>query len=403
MGDIERGSIRVQGFSDAEMDFQLIRQLGAISARAASAGECLQLAAEIGGNDPARWVEAFAIQAKWQEEDGLNRLHRNHAISGREQLLKASQSFRAAEYYAPSATEEQAQLGNQSADCFIAAMATSDFHFERHHIEWEDIQLPTYFISPADDGRCRDTIMIISGFDGTLEEEFLMRGMAAVERGYNVIHFAGPGQMDVFRSYADTAFRPDYEKVVREVIDYFSQREEVNMDTLALMGISFGGYFATRAAVAEPRIKRLIANSPILNLHAYLAAFTGMDPAEMPKEEDFSLADLPNIPEEEMSKQLAAQSSQLMIRFGRRSFREVFIHLREYQVDESLLSKLSIPCLAMIGSSEGAEPYKQYERFAKLTKAATFEFTNTQGASTHCQVGNVNFANAVVYDWLDEL
>ncbi|MCC5792703.1 MAG: alpha/beta hydrolase [Legionellaceae bacterium] len=403
MSTIERGSIRVKGFSNPEMDFQLIRQLGAASSRAASIGECLYIADAIQDHDHRQWVEAFARQALWQEEDGLERLRRNHLVSGREQLWKASLSFRAAEYYAPPGSEEQASLGLQSAGCFSSAMATTDFHFESHLIAFDHHRLPAYFISRHNDGQKRKTIMIISGFDGTLEEEFLMRGMAALERGYNVIHFAGPGQMDVFRHHSDTVFRPDYETVVRAVIDHFAFREEVDMDSLCLMGISFGGYFAIRAALAEPRIKSLIANSPILDLHAYLCAFTGMDPAQLPVEEDFNLEDLSAIPETEMSPQLKLQAAQLMVRFGGRSFRETFLHVRDYRVNEQLLSALMIPCLALYGSSEGHEPQQQARRFVELCPhASAFEFSSQQGASTHCQVGNISFANAVTYDWLDE-
>lgn len=403
MGDIERGSIAVQGFSDPEMDFQLIRQMGAASSGGSSVGECLYLAEVIGDNDPAQWVAQFSQQAQWQEKDGLDRLYRNHTISARAQLWKASLSFRAAEYYCTPASSEQGKYGQRSAACFAAAMATTNMHFERHHIPFNNRQLPAYFISPKEDGRCRKTIFIISGFDGTLEEEFLMRGMAGIERDYNVILFAGPGQMDTFRNHPDTAFCANYEEVVSRVFDYFAHRKEIDQRTLCLMGISFGGYFACRAAAVEPRIKRLIANSPILNLHAYTCAFIGMDPAEMPKEEDITIAMLPEIPEEELSKQLASQSAHLMIRFGRRSFRDTFLHLRDYTVDSNALSERSIPCLALLGASEGGEPRQQFEQFVALTKADKFTFTSAQGASTHGQVGNINFANAVVYDWLDEL
>ncbi|MDW9025534.1 alpha/beta hydrolase [Legionella pneumophila] len=402
MSDISRGDIRVKGFTDSEMDFQLIRQLGSSSYKAASVGECLNIANTMKNEDPEEWVRQFERLAEWQKKDGLERMVKNHVISGREQLFKASNSFRAAEYCSPPSSEHHRKLGLNSADCFCTAISSMDIHFENHSIPYKNINLPCYFISPANDGEKRDTVMIVSGFDGTLEEEFLMRGLAAVERGYNVIHFAGPGQMDVFRKYPDTYFEPDFEQVVKRIINYFEFRQEINMAKLTLMGISFGGYFATRAASHEPRIKVLIANSPILDLHAYMCSFVKMDPCEMPDSEDFSINDLPSIPNEVMPPQLKAQTEHLIRRFGQPTFKATFNYLREFTVGNSL-NHIKIPCLALLGSGEGGEPGKQFAEFCKTTNSAQYEFSDFEGAGSHCQVGNVSYSNAVVYDWLDSL
>lgn len=402
MSDISRGGIRVKGFENPEMDFQLIRQLGSTSYGAASVGECLNIANQIQHGTPEDWVKAFERQANWQKEDGIARLEKNHIISGREQLIKACNSFRAAEYFSPCLFEHHRQLGLFSADCFSMAIGSMDLHFERHSIPYKDIAIPTYFISPANDGVKRKTIMIVSGFDGTLEEEFFMRGMAAVERGFNVIHFAGPGQMDVFRKFPDTYFEPDFENVVKKVIDFYEFRQEVDLDSLALLGISIGGYFATRAASFEPRITALIANSPVLDVHAYMVSFAGMDPAEMPEKDDFTIEDLPHIPEEEFPVELKAQSEQLMVRYGRHSFKKTFVYLKEFKVGEAL-ANIKCPALAMIGESEGGEPRQQYEVFRERLSADGYEFRDFEGAGSHCQVGNVSFANAVMYDWLETI
>lgn len=402
MSDISRGDIPVTGFTDPEMDFQLIRQLGSSAYGAASVGECLNIAREIKDNNPEQWVSKFEHLGEWQKKDGLDRLVKGHVVSGREQLFKAANSFRAAEYYSPCTSEHHRKLGLSSADCFTTAISNMDVHFENHAIAYKNINLPAYFITPENDGVKRHTILIVSGFDGTLEEEFMMRGLAAVERGYNVIHFAGPGQMDVFRKYPDTHFEPDYEQVLKRVLNYFEFRHEINMNTLTLMGISFGGYFATRAACHEPRIKQLIANSPILDLHAYMCSFVGMDPSEMPDADNFTIEDLPSIPDEVMTPQLKVQTAQLILRFGQPTFKETFQYLKEFHIGNEL-AELKSQNLALIGNSEGGEPRRQFDKFCKLTDAEHYEFNDFEGAGSHCQAGNVSYANAVVYDWLDSL
>ncbi|MCP0913713.1 MULTISPECIES: alpha/beta hydrolase family protein [Legionella] len=402
MNDISRGNIRVRGFANEEMDFQLLRQLGATSYGAASVGECFNLSAKIADGNPKNWVQEFTRLAEWQKNDGLERLLKNHIISGREQLFKACNSFRAAEYYSPCASEQHRTLGLNSADCFRTAISTLDIHFETHSITYQDIAIPIYFFSPANDGVQRKTVLMVSGFDGTMEEEFFMRGWAAIERNYNVIHFAGPGQMDVFRQYPTTFFQPDFEQVVSKVIDHIAFRQEVNMNKLALVGISIGGYFATRAAAHEPRIKALVANSPILDVYAYLTSFVPGNPLDIPDDHDFTLADIPFIPDTEFPVELKARTEQLLMRYGRHSFKNTFKYLQEFQVGEAI-NNITCPCLGLIGTAEGEEPRKQFAEFCRQVRADSYEFNDFEGASTHCQVGNVSFANAVMYDWLDQL
>lgn len=72
MSDISRGDIRVKGFTDSEMDFQLIRQLGSSSYKAASVGECLNIANTMKNEDPEEWVRQFERLAEWQKRTVWN-------------------------------------------------------------------------------------------------------------------------------------------------------------------------------------------------------------------------------------------------------------------------------------------------------------------------------------------
>ena len=83
--------------------------------------------------------------------------------------------------------------------------------------------------------------------------------------------------------------RPDWENVVTPVIDYALTRPEIDPDRIALVGWSFGGFLAPRAAAFEHRIAALIADPgqgdqrdqivPLLPLDdAQKAAFPNIDP-----------------------------------------------------------------------------------------------------------------------------
>ena len=102
-------------------------------------------------------------------------------------------------------------------------------------------------------------MIITGGYDSTAEETYFFSGAAAVERGYTCIVFDGPGQGAAIIEN-EMVFRPDWEAVVGPVVDHALMRPEVDPARIALMGISFGGYLAARAASGEPRLAACIAD-----------------------------------------------------------------------------------------------------------------------------------------------
>jgi pimeloyl-ACP methyl ester carboxylesterase len=386
------------------MDFQLIRQMGTARYGGASVGECLSLARRIQNAVPASWVAEFAAAAARQEADARKRAERKHTVSARDQYLVASNSYRAAEYYTGILDPKHVQYGLKSRECFLAAMKLQGDAFELVSLPFGDTPLPAYHLCPAGVTGKRKTLLIISGYDGTLEETYLAYGKPALERGYNLMLFAGPGQMDTMRFHPKLTFTPEYEKVVAAALDYLLARADTDPQRIALMGISFGGYFATRMAAHEPRIGALIANSPIVDLHAYMTSFVGFDPAQMPDSDDFRLADIDYLGGPLASPQLREITRNMMLRFGCDSFKQTYVRLREFRVDDAQLANIRCPVLGLVGNGEGKNPLAQLERFRSRVSgpATTHVFTEEEGADGHCQTGNLAYSAAVSMDWLDE-
>lgn len=402
---LERSGTRVAGFADAEMDYQLMRQLGAARYGGASVGECLALARRIKDADPESWVAEFAAAGRRQKLDAGARLTRGHGTSARDQYLVASNSYRAAEYYCIASDPRHAQLGLESRECFLAAMRAGGIAYEAFSLPLDGAQLPAYYFrNPAAQGKRAKTLLIISGYDGTLEETWLAYGRAAMERGYHLMLFTGPGQMDTLRFYAGITFVPAFERIGRVALDHVLARADVDPRRVALMGISFGGYFATRIAAHEPRVRALVANSPIIDLHAYMASFVGFDPAEMPDGEDIALADIDKIPPGAIPPQTLAMMHNLMLRVGGGSFKRAYQRLREFRVPPEKLKAIACPALALVGDGEGREPMAQSERFCQSVTGPVRQhvFTREEGADGHCQTLNLAYSAAVSMDWLDE-
>ncbi len=410
----ERSATRVKGFADPEMDFQLLRQLGACVYGGGSIGECLYAASRIEDETAATWSKVFMDIGRREERDADKRAAKRHKVSAGEQYLKACNSYRAAEYFFDMQSPQHRKAGLASRDCFIKAMKLTGYRFEVVDIPFEKMKLKAYFIAPDKSRKRRKTMMAISGFDGTLEEAYL-GGRAALDRGYNLFLFCGPGQMDTYRFYQGVPFRPDYEAPISAAITWLLRRKDVDARRLALMGLSLGGYFVVRAAAFDKRIRALIADSPIVDLHAYMSSVAGIDPALLPDEYGMTHAELEN-PKSIKDKAFRgivsgmppsnrANAMAVMDRFGQKTVKAAFVYMKEFRVDRAGLRNITCPVLALAGAGEGGEAERQFKSFCRgvAGPVAKHLFTLEEGADAHCQVNNLGLAAAVIYDWLDEL
>lgn len=123
--------------------------------------------------------------------------------------------------------------------------------------------LPVMYVEP-ENGKTVDTIVLHGGYDSYMEE-FLQMILYLRDNGFAVYLFEGPGQGGVLRKEGMT-FTPEWEKPVKAVLDFF------NLDDVSIIGLSLGAMLAPRAAVFEPRIKRVVAWSLLPNLFDLLLA-----------------------------------------------------------------------------------------------------------------------------------
>ena len=193
-----------------------------------------------------------------------------HPVSARESYLRASNYYRLCEFYLrvdSSNDPEVREVGQLSVDSFARAAQLMNPAPKRVKIPYEGTTLPGWWV-PADLGTAhptggdpdgpRPTLLFHGGFDSTEEELYFTGGAAAARRGYHVLAFAGPGQGSALRDQK-LLFRPDWDAVVTPAVDWLLARPDVDPDRIALMGMSFGGLLAPRAAATEHRVAALIA------------------------------------------------------------------------------------------------------------------------------------------------
>jgi hypothetical protein len=399
---ITRSATRVRGFADPEMDFQLLRSLGVANSMGAAVGEILAAVRDIKDGDPRTWPPAFAALGDRTRSVAHSVLPK-HPVSARDHFQRASMYYRAAEYYDDPVTETARVHGLASRDAFLEAAKLLPWTFEVLQIPFEHVWLPGYFMQPAStEARPRKTVIVLTGFDGTGEELYFQTGHAALERGWNVLIAEGPGQTGFLRFHPDVSFRPDYEVPVGAMIDYVLSRGDVDPQRLAVYGISFGGYFASRAAAYDRRIKALVANSPIPDLHAYLVGFVGPEMATNPP--PLTLEEIDRLPDQQMPPGMKLSLKASLRRFDVDSLAAWLERVRAFQIGDAL-KDIRCPSLALVGEGEGSVAMELFESFSRRVSGPVTQrvFTTAEGADSHCQLGNLPLSNSVIYDWLDDV
>jgi len=408
------GITRLHLVESETLDFQFMRTLCYQVCGGASTGEVLRVASELNkrGNTRENWITLWIEQGKHCEKLADEAMRKGHTITARDAYLRAYNYLRAAEYYYESAdVREHFDFYLKGVKCFDKAASLFDFPIDKIEIPYkDDVTLPGYFVSPANDGTKRPTVIICGGGDSYGEESYFTACVPeALARGLNVVLFHGPGQRGVWLRYPDQVFRSDYEKPITAVVDYTIRRKEVDAERLALYGYSLGGYLAPRAAAFESRISALVANSPIYNFHDFvLGGVVGSLPRYAKKIAQHVIGGMPEAMWSEMEKRLAkrgwdlaAEMEVLMPRFGVRNLYEEIQRFKDFTL-HGLEDRITCPTLCVSAVGEGEEPVAQAHAFynALTCPKEFYSLTVEDGADNHCGLNNIVHTSSVVYDWL---
>ncbi|MGQ9368165.1 alpha/beta hydrolase family protein [Azospirillum sp. ST 5-10] len=394
-------SLRLGGLADPELEFQFVRSLAVMATGGAALGEVLALRPAIDAGGVPAWVESFAALGERVAARGRAALAQGRRATARGDLLRASMYLRAAEYYANPFAPRHRALGLASRDAFRAALPLLDHRAEVVGIPCGGIDLPGYLLRPRDAAGPGRTLVLVGGFDSSGEELYFQAAAEGLARGWTVLIVEGPGQTGCLRDHPAVGFRPDFEVPIGAALDHALTRPEVDGERIALYGISFGGYFAARAAARDRRIRALVLNSPIPDLFAYFAGF--LPPALVAEPEEIGPEDCDAIPDEALPPAAKQGIRTVCFRFAVPHVKAFIERLRAFRLEPGDLGAIRCPSLILVGEGEGPEPRRQFEAFRAGAggPVTPVVFDVASGAEGHCQIGNLPLSAAVVYDWLD--
>lgn len=399
--DIAKVWYRYKLIGQPVMDSQIMFWLGLAPTGLTDVGEVLDTATRIEPGDELSWFEQWLATAERVRGYGDEARARGHMLSAASHLYRAGAYHRAALMRYADPTDARLEAATRTAlDLHDEALRL--FGYDSHVVEipYEESSLygrvhyapgveqaPTLLLHQGLHAWPEDTMWVIDG---------------ALRRGYHVLSFHGPGQGASLRLHGHT-FRSDWEVPVGRVIDFAQSDERLDPARFILMGLSFGGYLAPRAASHERRLHALIANPGVVSwADATLRHFEAIP----------GLLDLHAAGPSAFDRAISALSyampdarwyfQDVTWKHGLSHPHEVIAELRKYDNRDGVAA-IQCKTLIMEGTAEDATPGESQRFYDALTAPKhLMTFDATTASQMHCQGGNQVLAQAWLFDWLDE-
>ena len=262
---------------DPEFREQLATLLSQAHHGGCDADEVLATASRISDGDVDSWV------LEWVWTAGSTWAAANGVLSSGQRHAAAVLYLRAAGYYAAAlshiaGSSERARLPalwRRQRTCWERAVSCVSAAGARIEIPYEGTSLPGWFFAaPGAVGRRRPLVIMHNGAHLPTSAMWGLGGATAAAQGYHWLTFDGPGQQATLFDRG-LFFRPDWEAVLRAVLDAVTQLPNVQQGRIAGVGFGQAGFWLPRALAHENRLVAAAVFPGIVDVSAaWTAALT---------------------------------------------------------------------------------------------------------------------------------
>jgi alpha-beta hydrolase superfamily lysophospholipase len=372
-------------------------------------GEVAAVGLAVGNGDDSAFYNAWVEAADGLAGEAQRLADGGRTASARDLFLRAS-CFYGVSYrplFGRPVDPRLAAAFHKQMDVFNKGLALRDPPAAPLRVPFERTSLPAYFIPAVGyEAVVRPLLICTNGYDATITDMFFASVVAATARGYHCLIFDGPGQGEMLIEHGMT-LRPDWETVIKAVVDFALTLPLVDPARIALSGWSLGGYLAPRAASGEHRLAACIADPGLWSMTSGLRAFC--EKLGVPAEAAANPAD---IEQSLLDKMWQAISGDRKLRWtiiqrgfwvnGAEDLREFLRCITSFTLDGR--AEL-IRCPTLITHAED-DPLatSALDLFDALRcPKALVRFSSAEGAGTHCEMMNRSAVNRRVADWLDDV
>ena len=332
-------------------------------------------------DEPHAWWEEWSVLAERLERAAEAAEAAGNQMSAGNLFLRAGMYYFTAErFIAPGA--EKREMGRKAIDCQTQGILRRYPGVERVEVPYENGTLPALFMkAPAATGRA-PVMVAFDGLDNCKEMSVLFNGLELAARGWHTLAIDGPGQGESLR-LRDIKTRHDYEAAGTAAYDWVAARPEVDAKRVAVMGYSFGGYYAPRIVAFEKRYCACVAFGA---MHWNMAEW--VDGIRRAVKTD--------------ARTSAQSHFQVPWAFGAKDLDEAVEMARRFNL-AGVAGRIECPLLVVHGENDRIVPLEEaqklYERVGSRHKHIKV-FTADEGGAEHCQVDHRQLGVDYIGDWL---
>ena len=370
-------------FTDQTFHFETLRNAGYALSQCADLGEMLETTKQITEGDLESWYTAWAATA-----DRVEALaeRTQDTISRGGAYMRASTYQRLAEFLLPPDDPRRPESLDKAVRWFFHGLDALDVRYEYFSAPYENGRLRALYLLGPPGPEKKPLIAAVGGYDSILEEKYPVIGKAALDRGYSVLIYEGPGQGEPLRKYG-LKFTPEWEKPTTAVLDEFLRTHD-KPSKIVLFGMSMGGYLAPRAAAFEERIDGVVAYDVCFDLHESAARMFGGV-----KQNPLALEN-PGV---------SWAYNNALWTMGTTNSEDTLEAFSRYKL-APIADRIRQDVLILAGTEDHFIPFHQVTDFEKslvnARSVTTRIFDRPSGGGEHCQCGTTSLVHAAVFDWL---
>src|SRR5579864_4198950 len=211
--------------------------------------------ANIHTRDKDEWAAAFmAVGDRYFNE--AKSLEASDSAKANADYIRAWRIYSFGRWPVPSSPGKQKSYA-KALEAFQAHAKFLDPPLQVVHIPFEDKEIIGYLRLPKDAKGPVPLVIAVNGLDSRKED--LSESFAAIlPFGIGFLAVDGPGT-----GQAPIKVSPTADRMLSKVIDYAQSRPEIDKNRIALHGVSWGAYWATKMAIVErARLRGASAQSP---------------------------------------------------------------------------------------------------------------------------------------------
>lgn len=390
-------------FKDQHFHYETLRVMAHAPYGGADIGEVLSIVRNIREKNTEDWYREWFKMAEFVENKASSY---NDSLGKGMALMRAQNYYRNSEFYLSATDPRRKNTFSKSSGTFRQALGALEIDYDEISIPYEGKSLKAmFFPSQETESDTKALLIAHGGYDSTLEELYFWFVLPALQRGYSILVFSGPGQGSAIRNEQLT-FTHEWERPTSAVIDQYTKLYGAP-DRTVLLGLSLGGLLAPRAAAFDKRIDGVVAFDAMYDFKE--TVFTGMPTLIRPLIRWLNKNDHTSVLEAliglrmrlDVGSNWGVTNGQWVMGFDRPG--EIFEAFEPYTL-ENVANKITSDVLLLWGEEDHFVGEDQLTNMQNNLTAArsvtTKSYSKYEGGMEHAQTGILTSVHADIFDWI---